>query len=231
MLDQLLRLRDEAGVEVDSLEPFPHCSLGDLAGYEIFTKRRCVAGITTCTIGTNGDIRPCSHAEVVYGNIQDEGFLQSWKQMQEWRDGSLIPKECWDCHYLIRCGAGCRVVGSYRGGRAGELSQPDLCASNEEGVTVELPTPRRSSLPNDFHQLSLVVSPGSRFRREDFGGVIDNSKSKQTLVNSDTFSLVQTLARREGFTLTDVSDEFGISIEELTSFLGKLWDRGVIISV
>ena len=150
--------------------------------------------------------------------------------MQEWRDGSLIPKECWDCRYLVRCGTGCRVVGSYKREGAGKLAQPDLYASNEKSVTVELPTPRKPGLPNDFHRLSLVVFPGSRLRREDFGGIID-TKTKQVLVNSDTFPLVQTLAQRERFTLTGVSSEFGISIEELTSFFGKLWHGGVIVSV
>jgi MoaA/NifB/PqqE/SkfB family radical SAM enzyme len=69
MLDQLKSLKKKYGMRVDSLEPLPYCTLEDLEEYKLFTRRRCVAGITTCTIGSHGEVRPCSHADLIYGNV------------------------------------------------------------------------------------------------------------------------------------------------------------------
>jgi len=88
-LDILLQLHKETGMRVDILESYPLCFFGDLKKYSIFIRRNCTAGVFNCSISPNGEMRPCSHADIVYGNILEEGIYKCWDRMDDWRKGGL----------------------------------------------------------------------------------------------------------------------------------------------
>lgn len=133
-LDQLLALHEEFNMNVDILEPYPLCAMRDISRYKYFARKRCNAGVTTCTIGATGEVRPCSHADIVYGNIFTEPLKQVWEKMSEWRDGSLVPELCLNCKFFRLCGAGCRMEAKSHG----DIGGLDPYASKPENVAVSL---------------------------------------------------------------------------------------------
>lgn len=94
ILEDLLRLERDEGINVDVLMSYPLCALGDGNLFRKFAERSCAAGVTTCTIGADGEIRPCSFADESYGNIFSGPLSQAWFKMGDWRDGSRLPEKC-----------------------------------------------------------------------------------------------------------------------------------------
>jgi radical SAM protein with 4Fe4S-binding SPASM domain len=70
----------------------------------------CTSGFTHCTIGPAGDVRPCTHSEVVLGYMPHDDIAGLWKSaaLTQWRN--LIPDDCLDCRALSTCRGGCRAV-------------------------------------------------------------------------------------------------------------------------
>ncbi|MCG2685874.1 radical SAM protein, partial [Candidatus Parcubacteria bacterium] len=111
----LLRLEAEYGYNVSVCECHPLCLLGDVARFRKLSRRGCHAGVSTAVVGSDGSIRPCSHVSEVYGNILAGSFLEAWRKMGEWRDGSLLPPTCKECQYFSLCTGGCRMEAAARG--------------------------------------------------------------------------------------------------------------------
>jgi len=78
-----------------------------------------VSDTSSCVFGnymfieTNGDVRPCTFAPAVIGNVNEEKLTQIWDDMQnselvkKIRDFSTRKGKCHKCKYLYDCG-GCR---------------------------------------------------------------------------------------------------------------------------
>lgn len=224
-LEALVRLRDEFGMNVDILRCYPLCLIEDVTRYHKFVKRNCAAGVTTATIGADGSIRPCSHADETYGNILNEGLQPGWQRMYHWRDGSLIPKECHACSYLRACTAGCRMEAKYFGDIAGK----DPMASSPDNVVASISKPREPSVVSDgFLNHRLRIHPRLRHRGEEFGGVLAAPDHPPVLVNTDTMTLMHALKEREDFSSNETAEYLGISAREVGAFLKQLVDRGVM---
>lgn len=75
-----------------------------------FGGRGCTSGITHCTIGPMGEVRPCTHVDLVLGNILENDLLEIWagQALETWRDA--IPVECYSCFALNHCRGGCRAT-------------------------------------------------------------------------------------------------------------------------
>jgi Predicted Fe-S oxidoreductases len=64
-------------------------------------------------IETNGDVKPCTFAPVVMGNVNERSLKQIWNDMQnselikDVKDFSTRESPCRECKYLYECG-GCR---------------------------------------------------------------------------------------------------------------------------
>jgi len=73
---------------------------------------RCIFG-DYMFIETNGDVKPCTFAPVVIGNVNEKGLYEIWRNMQKsefienLKDFSTREGPCKDCIYLYECG-GCR---------------------------------------------------------------------------------------------------------------------------
>ena len=84
---------------------------------------RCIFG-EYMFIETNGDVKPCTFAPVVMGNVKERGLNEIWENMQnselieKVKDFSTRKNPCKECKYLHECG-GCRsrtfnLTGSWR---------------------------------------------------------------------------------------------------------------------
>jgi len=70
----------------------------------------CTSGITHCTIGPLGEVRPCTHSEVVLGSMPEDDIGVLWHSPALYRWRNLIPDDCITCAALNVCRGGCRAV-------------------------------------------------------------------------------------------------------------------------
>ena len=219
----LLRLRRETGLFVDALEHYAYCLIGDLAAFPRLTKRRCSAGVTSCTIGADGTIRPCSHAPLTYGNVFDDGFLAAWDSMKEWRDGSIIPQKCQSCRYLNQCSGGCRVEALVVNG---SLDAMDPYATSEEDVTS---LPERQLPPANFSQTVLSVNEPLARRKEIYGTVVSGGggRGEVTFINEETDQFLQMLIGRGPTEVGALKEAYQLD-DKSTGFLWSLLERDVL---
>lgn len=75
----------------------------------------CGAGITLCTIDPKGNVRPCNHAPLWFGNLIQTSIEQIWRssQAQQWHN--LIPEGCTNCVAFDDCRGGCRATALHQG--------------------------------------------------------------------------------------------------------------------
>ncbi len=78
-----------------------------------------VSGISRCIFGdymfieTNGDVKPCTFAPIIMGNVNEKNLCEIWASMQDSefikkiKDFSTREDQCKECEYLYECG-GCR---------------------------------------------------------------------------------------------------------------------------
>lgn len=164
LLDQLKSLRDEHSMNVSALECYPLCSYVNQDTYSFMADRRCSAGVTTCSIGSDGSIRACSHDDKSYGNIITDGLTTAWDLMNEWRDGSLLPDNCKECHSFPACSGGCRVDALYVSG-CKSSNDPYANLTNIDKIVSKKPLPQ-----TDFGSSGNIfkVTDGLKFRDEGF---------------------------------------------------------------
>lgn len=89
----------------------PACFMPDLE----LGERGCTSGFTHCTIGPQGQVRPCTHTPLTLGYIQHEDIETLWQSplLDEWR--RRIPSSCLACAALNRCRGGCRALAQQLG--------------------------------------------------------------------------------------------------------------------
>ena len=190
-LDQLLALHEEFDMNIDILEPYPLCAMRDISRYKLFSRKRCNAGVTTCTIGAKGEIRPCSHADIIYGNIFTEPLKQVWEKMSEWRDGSFVPELCLNCRFFRLCGAGCRMEAKSRG----DIRGLDPYAGKPEDVIYFDQKKAIKPLSEGLLHLPLSINPNLKAREEEFGAIVALGKGMSVLINHDAFRLINILRK------------------------------------
>lgn len=122
MISRLQAVGGRLNLNVDSLEANPTCAFDPGNAYPVH--RYCGAGKNTCTIGHDGQVRPCNRLPLEYGSIE-EGMAKAWDAMVECRSGEWIPEHCKPCKLRLRCGGGCKAdaLVAY-----GDVKEPDpLC--------------------------------------------------------------------------------------------------------
>jgi radical SAM protein with 4Fe4S-binding SPASM domain len=122
-MTELVAVSKETDLKCGHLEPYPLCTLASIDGASDLESRRCPAGITTCTISSGGDVRPCSHLDVQYGNLLVDGITEVWKRMDDWRRTAYMPQSCNNCKLITVCGGGCRMESKMHS--SGDLSAAD----------------------------------------------------------------------------------------------------------
>jgi len=110
MFSDLIRLREEMGMEIGTCRTVPQCFFDELDKYDEFLARGCAAGKKHLLIDINGESHACVHELKSYGNIYEVSLKKIWQNMADWRTVKYIPSECQKCHLFDICDGGCRLV-------------------------------------------------------------------------------------------------------------------------
>lgn len=169
-LNDLCWVNESLGLHVDTLEPIPFCGLYGVSHPELFTSRKCNAGVMTATISYDGSVRPCPHLDVSYGNILTEDLNTIWARMDSWSQGAQVPKECSECEMLNICGSGCRMEAKTSTGKVNGLDSFTSLSHVKEMAKVIVKPSERVWVNKRFK------TPKFKLRKEVFGGVLVSGK-------------------------------------------------------
>ncbi len=222
-LDSLLVLQEETGIKVDTLESYPFCFFQDIERYAPFARRNCTAGVFNCSIGPEGGVRPCSHADLSYGNIFKQSLSEIWDKMHVWRDGSLLPPKCQGCPLLKGCSGGCRFDAKFT---CGNLCGDDPLVGDPS--TVKMPS-KEAYIPKELPEL-LQISRYLRHRPESFGGVCWVDKNVLFLTSAG-YSLATTLFTNVNGSpfSTSMLNLKGFTQEKILKFLHVLYNHNILV--
>ncbi len=223
IFDQLLRLKNELGMNVDTLTAYPSCLSQDWNKYRSFLLgRSCSAGKTFCAVGSNGQLRACVQHNEEYGDVVSEPITSIWKKMDKWRDGSLLPDKCKECQYLSVCGAGCRATCQFFGDI--KSLDPDV----DDDCDFKPIVGDKNEIELVDKKLRLMINPLLRLREENFGTVLTTGKSKITVVTNDSAYLLRNLIEKGVFTFNEVFSEYSLDATA-HKFLSMLYNKGIFI--
>ncbi len=224
-LDELYTAGQEEGLTVGALESYPLCGVKEVRRYKDTVGRKCLAGVMSCTIGVDGEVRPCSHLDVQYGNILKEGLPSIWSKMSDWREGKYLPQVCRSCNLLTSCGGGCRMEAKMRNG---ELTAIDPYAAPPDVAYVaeELAAQARDKKPVAL-PASLRVNPEIRWREEEFGVAVFIKSQFKAFINKSAFLLLESLNKENVFEIA----KFQRTTEDIKflKLMGELYRLRILI--
>ncbi|HOS88835.1 MAG TPA: radical SAM protein [bacterium] len=220
MFHELIRIREDFGVEVASLEHYPACVFPNSETRTMFGNRNCSAAKTSCTIGFDGNIRPCSHAPMSYGNVAEDGLSTAWVEMDSWRDDSLVPAICkLSCgEYPDKCGGGCRI----------ESLNAQKGVSGDDPYSIGAkPTTKRSVARVKLLDPTVAVQlqPKVRFRKEDFGFVAYRSSTNWVAMDTILYDI---LVPPKPVSVIDVATIYQSSEDDALETLSILVAKGIV---
>lgn len=224
MLNELIRVKNKLGMHVDSLEFYPPCSFETQEMANVFGNRSCTAGRTTCTIGFDGQIRPCPHSAEQYGSIAKDGLTAIWNQILPWRDQNLyLPEECQKCDLKSSCKGGCRVEAQCR---FGNFNSPDPLSdySRQPQFRKNVDTPVSPDVSNEQ---KLYFYPELRSREEQFGGILFTNLSSWVAIDRNLFGFY-TEFRNQGFSMNDLAKVLNGGSKEVRKTAQYFLQRGII---
>jgi radical SAM protein with 4Fe4S-binding SPASM domain len=173
--------------------------------------KSCPAGITHCTIDPLGNVRPCNHVSVTFGNLFNRSIEEMWhsEPARQWR--GLIPQPCFQCAEFHRCRGGCKAMalGSARG--RDPLMRGPLAERLQQQAPRKLRLYEKSAPVRNFD-----------IRREDFGLLLVN-RSRVLPVTLSAEPLLNTLDGNHS--LRAIERHFG---QEGLDFIGQLYVNGLI---
>jgi len=225
ILDQIVRIRKDFPIDVQTLIPIPLCALGDLNKYSNMVIRSCAAGKRSMSIDCHGNAHACWHMVKSYRNIIQSGLKKAWDDMQEWRSGELIPESCLNCSYLPLCGSGCRLSGMEFNGT---ISGPDNLRKGWKNITQpysgyigvddmnvsfdKILYLYKESLTSDLYQSlkndKYYVNKNIRIRQENGFGVINLIAGTSFFLEQKYVDLIYSLQKIKYFNLHDIGSEF-----------------------
>jgi len=194
-LVEMYQLKEECGYDVDVFEHYPWCALGDLEKYQYLSRRKCLAGVTSASIGADGQLRPCGHSSKRYGSVLEDGLKVVWSKMYDWRKQQYVGV-CKDCKYLKHCTGGCAVEAENSG------KWRDHHCVGEEGV-VKLP-PKRTPVMLVSLDDRLRFQNHTGFRQEEFGGMLFSGNGGVIFLDKQSYSTMCKLAVEVFFTAREI---------------------------
>lgn len=225
MLLALLEVRHRFGINVDSLEHYPACAFPNEEARRLFGSRNCSAAKTSCTLGFDGVVRPCSHAHLTYGNIED-GLDKSWEAMRIWRTGELVPAVCsQQCgEFPKRCGGGCRIEAAMQ---TGNLAGSDTFCRQSTPVAKFTARQLPDVQKDDRLQLRDVVM----FREESFGHVAYAGQTNWLPIDQTLYEML--ISSRNGGVLmvTSIMERFKTNESVASRTLSQLLASRIVSKI
>ena len=183
ILDELIKVEDDFGLQVGTLIPFPYCLMdknGHLRKYANFYSHGCPAGNKMISLNANGNAHACVHEDKSYGNIFEIGIRGVWERMKEWRSGEIFPEPCKSCPVFDECNGGCRLCAL---AHKGKISAEDNLKLGWDKTGEIYFNDKYDNLK--LEGLKCSVPRDLRFRREDGFYVIDRFGSEILCVKND----------------------------------------------
>lgn len=217
-LQTLYELQEKWGYKVDVFEHYPWCALGDVKKYQYLSRRKCTAGVTSASIGSSGQLRPCGHSSMTYGNVFEEGLQVPWSRMTEWREQKYT-EACRDCRHYRSCTGGCAVdaQNSEHGTDHHMTCENDVSSVPEKEVLTLAPA-----------DTSYQIIPKMILREEIFGGVVTSGEVGVVYVDGQTLDILKALRFREHFTASGIASEFQVETEATREVLARLESQHLI---
>ncbi len=216
----------ELGIKVDALEAYPLCGVKDL-GIHLFAKnRRCMAGINSMTVGSNGLVRPCSHFDKSYGNLLTEDLHTIWGRMSEWKAGTFLPIGCKSCKLLGVCGGGCRMEAKVC---CGDVAASDpYCVPADTEFALDSLKEYFETHQGEKAMLSdndkFIILP-YRARKESFGATVRSEGRPYAFLNKSGTDIFLQMQIGVPYQVGDLRVQWG-TVDQL-KFLNGLIDRGL----
>lgn len=206
-LNTLYKLKDELGLSVDILTPYPWCIISDIEKYQDLARRKCNAGVTHAQIGPDGQVRPCGHSARCYGSVFEDGLAGCFAKMAEWRE-QKFSAPCKQCKFFTRCAGGCTVElenATYQsiGASLCEEDVSQLPASKPQNIKIVIS-------PDD--ELSFFSNTG--MRSEEFGGTVFAKNGGIVHLDGASFEIVRNLQGKT-FSARQVAQESDFELEKL----------------
>ncbi len=226
-LDSLIEIENKLGMHTEILGCYPKCTLLPKKEHRKFFNRICVAGKTTVTIGSNGNVRPCSHSDTSYGNILSEELEKIWQRMYDWRNGSYTPEICKKCYLVELCTCGCRIEAQHHG----DISGMDRHAVPENVKKIPIVDNRDvinlESTRNLFLGKRFIINKDLRFRKESFGGIIFLAGTRIFIsVSTPAFSYLHGIYQKnKEFSCEEFESDSGAKNEKDVAFVLSLFKR------
>jgi len=217
-LDELLRLKEDTGIQVSTLISYPLCLLGDLEKYQDFVGRGCpTQSGHRFNINSTGDTHGCVMEDKDYGDVFKVGLKEAFKNTIKWRDKSYYYAGCKGCDYLEVCQTGCRMDAF---AATGKMNGKDPLFKGKKFIFKpykHVQDPETLSLiRNGAH---LEIPKRIRWRQED-GFNLLNIRWANTIEVSDEVAVI--LKRHQKAESTFTIDDFGKGRElELANLLYK----------
>jgi len=172
-LDELLRLKEDTGIQVGTLISYPLCLLGDLEKYQDFVGRGCpTQSGHRFSINSTGDTHGCVMEDKDYGDVFKVGLKKAFKNTIKWRDKSYYFKGCKGCDYLEVCQTGCRMDAFAATGKMNgkdplfkgkefiykpykHIKDPEIIRKIHDGARLKVPERIRWRQENGFYLLNI----------------------------------------------------------------------------
>lgn len=222
-LDDLLLLHNTYGLDVGNQTCYPACFILDLENYHDIRLKGCGAGVSHCTVGSNGEVRACTHTSDSYGNVFSESLQTIWNRMFKWRDGSYIPAQCKKCKYFYFCSGGCRAASKF-------FSAIDSLDPYAKHGAVEV---RQKQLKKRIIDLDdTIYIPQLKFREELFGVILANNihGNGYPVVTEDSAFIIKQL-QGERKKLIEICKNFNLDQEKAGIFFGQLCEQRIVYKI
>ncbi|MCX6796142.1 MAG: SPASM domain-containing protein [Candidatus Falkowbacteria bacterium] len=208
---------DTLGLEVDSLVALPKCFFPGWYWDNAFMRSRsCQAGRMSVNVSNVGNVRPCPHNPIVYGNLFQESMETIWDKMSIYRDGSIIPSVCKCCPTVLSCKGACRINAL---AATGKLDGADRLIVGH----LELPKNKQSEI--EYKDDSIIHFKGKlHWRKETDGYYSISSKNNHgniMIVNEEMFRFVYWLEKSLPLTVKELMTNSSSSSDR-DSFLNIL---------
>lgn len=220
IVNECIRAKKELDLDLDFSVCMPDCAFDSIEQMVQLEKGNCFAGTIAYAVCTNGDIKACQCDTRVYGNILTDDFRVVYKNMSEWRNGSLIPKECESCARLSDCQGGCRVEAYANHNKYDAL--PTF--ANPQNQSVLQTGIIETQNPKDYSMFSFEVSEEAVFLQD----LECNRVSVGIVAIHLTNEFAKWLQKNRHFTFNALLCETEVSKEELNVIVEMLLKNGII---
>jgi len=213
-LEDLLRLKDDFGLDVRVLEVIPPCSLPEHLRGKF--DNSCTAGRSTIQISYNGDVRACGRSPYSEGNLFKESFSEIWKRLDSYKLNKHVPDDCKKCAEVYTCLGGCRFENMQEGD---PMNKKDSRMTKPLEKRVE----RESVEDVDINKEYVIVL--SSIRTEEKGHTLYYA-GKTLRVNQEMKDFI--MEKRKSFKVADFPNEYKEKALQVANMLmkgGFLYDK------